>query len=95
MSDIKKARAELIDIAADLKSAGDEETANHIREVVNNRMFRRSAARRSPTKSRPITERMKQRIIDMAETTELHSAEIAVRLNVNPGRVSEVLQGDR
>ena len=95
MSDIHKARQELVDLANELENNGDEDSANDIRNIVQNHMFRRSPARRAPVRSRPITERVKQRIIDMAETTDLHSAEIAVRLNINPGRVSEVLQGDR
>ncbi|HEY0925757.1 hypothetical protein [Brevundimonas sp.] len=95
MSDIKTARDELNEIADDLEVAGNDEAAREIRDVVNNRMYRRSPARRAPIKSQPITERMKQRIIDLAETTNLHSAEIAVQLDINPGRVSEVLQGDR
>lgn len=95
MSDIFRARRELASLANHLENQGLNDEADHLRDIIKNFMFRRSPARRAPLKSRPVTPAVKQQIIDLAESTDLHSAEIAVELNLNPGRVSEVLQGDR
>jgi len=48
-----------------------------------------------PTHSRSVTPQIRAQVLELAETTDMHSAEIAVQLNLNPGRVSEILQGDR
>ncbi|MBN8552325.1 MAG: hypothetical protein J0L52_05465 [Caulobacterales bacterium] len=95
MSDIFRARRELASLANRLEAQGLSDEAKHLRDIIMNLMFRRSPARRAPLKSRRVTAAVKQQIIDLAETTDMHSAEIAVVLNLNPGRVSEVLQGDR
>jgi hypothetical protein len=58
-------------------------------------MRRRKPARRAPIHSARVTPAIRDKIIDLAETTDMHSSEIAAAVGVNPGRVSEVLQGDK
>jgi hypothetical protein len=57
-------------------------------------MTREHRVRRAPEKSVPITPQIKRRIFAMARS-DLHQDEIAVRLGINHGRVSEVLRGKR
>lgn len=95
MSQIIEARKELRRIAEEMRVRGDHDHADQIVDVVDNLMVRRSPVRgRMPTKSNQVTPAIKAQILRLAKTTSMHSAEIAVRLGVNPGRVSEVLQGD-
>ena len=95
MSNIPVARRELGRIARRLRVGGESEASGRITDIINQYLHRRSPVRQMPMKSRPVTTRVKQQIIDLADNTELHSSEIAAKLGVNPGRVSEVLQGDR
>jgi hypothetical protein len=92
LSDIAKARDEITAIADQL-SAGGSEHGDQLREIVQRYMFRERAARRMPVHSRRVTPAVRERIIDLAEGTMMHSAEIAIEVGVNPGRVSEVLHG--
>ena len=95
MSDIESARSRLLHLAEEIEDKGLATEADGIRQVVGECMYRRPPARRMAKKSASITPGLKERILEMAETTSLHSSEIAARLHVNPGRVSEILQGDR
>jgi hypothetical protein len=95
MSDIEAARNRLLHLAEDVEGKGLSVEADGIRQIVDECMYRRPAARRMPRKSAEVTPRLKRRVLRLADTTSMHAAEIAVRLNLNPGRVSEILQGDR
>lgn len=95
MSDVPGARYRLRAIAAKLRDIGEHTIADEIADLVDGKLVRRSAARRMPIRSKPVTSTVKAQIIHLADTTELSSDQIAVTLSVNPGRVSEVLQGDR
>jgi streptomycin 6-kinase len=95
MSNIPKARRELGRIARRLRAYGEDDAAGRIGDVVERYLHRRPPVRQMPIRSRPLTRRVKEKIIELAENTELHSAEIAAEVGVNPGRVSEVLHGDR
>jgi hypothetical protein len=96
MSQIGEARKELARIADELRAQDDHEYADRITDIVESMMFRRTPARgRMPGKSNQITPDIKAQILKLAKSTKMHSAEIAAELGVNPGRVSEVLQGDR
>nr|WP_295110961.1 hypothetical protein [uncultured Caulobacter sp.] len=95
MSDIGSARSRLLHVAEEIESKGLVAEATDIRAVVEECMYRRAPARRMPRKSAAVTPRLKKRVLKLADTTSLHNAEIAVKLNLNPGRVSEILQGDR
>ncbi len=93
MSDIPKARLELHRIAHRLRTHGEDDAALRIAEVIDQYLHRRPPVRQMPIRSRPVTRQVKERIIELAINTELHAAEIAAEVGVNPGRVSEVLHG--
>ena len=95
MSDVPGARKKLKSLARKLRIKGDKNSAAEIHKIVDDLLYRRGPARKMPRKSHPVTLSIKKRIIELAETTDMHSDEIAVAVGVNPGRVSEVLQGDR
>lgn len=95
MSDIPKARKKLMKIAANLRSLKFNKIATEIDDIVSKDLFRRRAVRRMPRKSNPVTSDIKKEIIDLVDTTDLHNSEIASKVGVNPGRVSEVLHGDK
>jgi hypothetical protein len=97
MSNIPEARAQLAEIAADVRAAGDNATAERIRRVIESHMVRESPVRRTGQRSRPLTE-------DRADEIRAYAAgpgrgltlhEIATQFGVNQGRVSEVLTGKR
>jgi hypothetical protein len=94
MSNIILARQKIQGIRERLLAQGDHEAANQLEDVIG-LMHRRPAARRMERHSRPVSPAVRERIIELSETTEMHSAEIAAEVGVNPGRVSEILQGDR
>lgn len=95
MSNIILARQRIREIARRLLDRGDKEEASDLEDIVNSLMHRRRPARRAPVHSRRVSPAVRERIIELAETTDMHSSEIAAEVGVNPGRVSEVLQGDR
>lgn len=94
MSNIPLARERIAQIANELRRAGQRDLAARLAGVTG-LLNRRPAARRMRVRSRSITPTIREQILDLARTTDLHSSEIAARLGVNPGRVSEILQGDR
>lgn len=94
MSNIILARERLQQIAGELQRAGRRDLARRLSDVID-LMHRRAPARRMPSHSRQVTPRIREQVLELARTTGMHSAEIAVHLNLNPGRVSEILQGDR
>jgi hypothetical protein len=94
MSNIILARQKIEQIAGELRRAGQRDVARRLSDVVG-LMRRRAPARRMRTHSRTVTPAIREQVLELARTTDMHSAEIAVQLNLNPGRVSEILQGDR
>ena len=92
MSDIPGARAKLRVVSKKLRDI-DQQLAGEVLSIVDD-LYRQKAVRRMPVKSKPITKALKAQIIEMAETTDKHTSEIAYELGVNPGRVSEVLHGE-
>ena len=48
-----------------------------------------------PIHSNPVTPQIIREVRRLADTIDMHSSEIAAELEVNPVRVSEILQGDR
>lgn len=87
-------REQLNEIAADLRLAGVHDYADRI-EFLSAAAVRRSPVKRAPVTSTPMTPAL-------ARTIRSHSArhpkqshqDIAALFNVNPGRVSQALQGD-
>jgi hypothetical protein len=94
MSNIILARERIAQIARELRRTGQQDLARRLNDVIG-LMRRRAPARRMPSHSRPVTPQIREQVLELARTTNMHSAEIAVQLNLNPGRVSEILQGDR
>lgn len=94
MSNIILARQQIAQIAQELRRSGDRDLARRLSGVIG-LMRRRPPVRRMPTHSRTVTPQIREQVLELARTTDMHSAEIAVQLNLNPGRVSEILQGDR
>jgi hypothetical protein len=94
MSNIILARQKIQQIAGELSRAGQRDLAQRLSGVID-LMHRRAPARRMPSHSRQVTPQIRRQVLELARTTDMHSAEIAVQLNLNPGRVSEILQGDR
>ncbi len=95
MSDVVGARNKLKQIARELKKAGQKELAGRVEQIVDEDLYRKKAVRRAPVHSAKVTPDVKERILELAETTDMHESEIAAEVGVNPGRVSEVLHGDR
>lgn len=94
VSNIPHVRTRMLAIAEELEAAGLDDYADELRQL-EVYTHRRTAARRAPSHSAPVTPARRARIVELAETTDMHSSEIAAEVGVNPGRVSEVLQGDR
>ena len=98
MSDIPGARMKLAKIAGHLdglKSKKMSVLAAQIQRIIDLDLYRQSPARRMKNKSRPVTKRVREEILHLANTTHMHEHEIAVAVGVNHGRVSEVLNGLR
>ena len=92
MSNIPEARRLLLLIADE---AGGT-IATDIRNVVENFMTREKYVRKAPVKSRTITSSMARRIRIMAvQHPDMHLSDIAARFDINPGRVSEILNHKR
>ncbi|MBB3769630.1 hypothetical protein FHS55_000216 [Angulomicrobium tetraedrale] len=94
MSNIPHARRILIDLYRKLIQEGNQEDAHAIGEAIGN-LFRRAPVRKSPTRSNPVTINTKNNVIELADTTDLTAAQIAAIFNINPGRVTEILQERR
>jgi len=77
-----------------LRAAISETTERHIKAAMVSALMlmSRKVGKRAPTKSAPLTPEKRREIIAMhrADPTA-HISEIAHRVGVNPGRVSEVL----
>lgn len=92
MSDIPEARKQLLLVA----KMADADTAARIRHIVCKYMTRERYVRRAPVKSRGVTHQVAHSIKTIAENNPtMHLSEIAAKVGVNPGRVSEVLTGKR
>lgn len=91
MTDTRTARRRLRVIATELRGNGEAATADEIEDIVSSYLLRRRSARRTPRKSRTMTNAIRQEIVRLARDTDMSSAEIAAAVDVNPGRVSEIL----
>ena len=92
MSDIPEARKQLLLVA----KMADAATAGRIRYIVSKYMTREKHVRRAPVKWRGVTPQIAHSIKTMAKSNPtMHLSEIAAKVGVNPGRVSEVLTGKR
>jgi hypothetical protein len=95
-SNIPLARDRLNVIAAYLDGLGYKQTATEIGDIVANLLTRQSPIRRTPIKNPPVSVATKNLIKVYAVAFPLASqVEIGEACGVNPGRVSEVLNGKR
>ncbi len=91
MSNITKARTEIMAAATRLRLKGEVGEAVKLENVVQGLMHRKSPARRASRHSKSVTGTIRKQVLHLASTTDLHSSEIAARLGINPGRVSEII----
>ena len=94
MSNIIRARRQIETVANELRTPEHKDLARRLDDALE-MMYRRSPVRRMSVRSQPITPEIREEVLELARTTDMHSSEIAARLHINPGRVSEILQGDR
>jgi len=97
-SNIPAARENLEKIIAELTAEQHNDVANRLREGVLALMKRKVALRRAPHRRVAITYIQKRQIKELAATTDMALAEIAVAVGLEAkdlGRVSEVLDGLR
>ncbi|RVA09405.1 hypothetical protein EN932_22800 [Mesorhizobium sp. M7A.F.Ca.US.002.01.1.1] len=96
MSDIPQARQELLVLADDLEGYGMPTSASTIMDIVEGYLTRRSPRRVARRVSAPMTAELAERIRKFAQAApHLAQTEIAKAFQVNPGRVSEALAGQR
>jgi hypothetical protein len=92
VSNISEAREQLEIIA----QMTDKETAQRIRQVIRRYMYRDPFVRRAKPQSSGMTPELSARIRQTAQSNpKMPLQRIAEIYNVNPGRVSEVLNGKR
>lgn len=97
MSEIPKAREMLVAVA-DALTAGTttRQAAALALYALLPMLTRDSPVRRAPVKRRPVTRALSAQICAYArQHADAHIDEIAARFDVNPGRVSEILNGKR
>ena len=98
MSNIPQGREELLLVARCLRSGivGPKEASTIIRNIVKSRLTREPPVRKAPVRSKAITPALKAQVrAYAARYPQASIAEIAGHFIVNPGRVSEILNGKR
>lgn len=94
-SNIPLAREELLKIALDVESNGDTANADNIRHIVSRLLKRRRGSRSAPAQHARPTRKQVDEVKKLAKTTSLSQQEIAEKVDLNAGRVSEILAGLR
>jgi hypothetical protein len=85
----------LPEVAARLRELAIELSCDELSDLADE-IARRSVRQRAPSTSAPMTDAVRAEIKAMkAAEPDLSQHEIAKRLNLNPGRVSETLRGKR
>jgi plasmid maintenance system antidote protein VapI len=92
MSDIPKARGLLEEVLDSSYLEGPE--AEKIAEALS-LMTRKSASRVAPSKNRGVTPEQWDKVVRLSSVTSKSQHEIAAAVGLNPGRVSEILNGKR
>lgn len=94
MSDISAGRQRLLLLADELRAGlSPADAADEIEAIIEDTLYRASSVRRTPKVSRNMTPAIGRRVRILARATRMSNAEIAHRVGVNPGRVSEALNG--
>jgi hypothetical protein len=94
MSNIPKARERLLGVARRLRELDHHTEAKLIHDIVHVLLVRQSPIRRAPRKPYNITPSIRAEIKRLADT-DMHIHEIGQRVGINPGRVSEIINGKR
>ena len=92
-SDIPRAREMLGWLATGLRTEGQLEYADAIEMVVAKYMHRAAPDKRTMSKLPSPTRAQIAEVLALRTTTEMSQLEIAVRVGLNPGRVSEIVHG--
>ena len=98
MSDIPQGRKELRALARMLERGEVEadEAADEIRYILDEYLLRDPPVRRAPNRPRRITAATKKLVRDYAASNPTaHQVDIGNAFGLNPGRVSEILNGKR
>lgn len=97
MSNVPQARIILRDVAQQLKTGAiTRQNAAKVVTATLPMLTRKSPVRRSPRRKRYVTQRLIGQIKAFARQHPLmHLDDIAAHFGVNPGRVSEILNGKR
>lgn len=90
MSNVPRARELLLDLARMLPG----HQRRIIEHIVAAYLVREPRVRRAPVRPKEITPEIKAQVRELAQT-DMHQWEIGKRLGINPGRVSEILNGKR
>ncbi len=76
-----------------LRELADEHGLDELNEIAD-KMYRRSHTRRAPNRSQPLTPELAEAIREYKDAhPNAHQRHIGEVFNVNPGRVSEALEG--
>lgn len=95
MSDIPTARDEIL-LLIDMLRANTithTDVADELEHVILPKLFRNQNARKAPVTSRRMTLALGRRARFLASQTNMSNAQIAAHLKINPGRVSEAING--
>ena len=92
-SNVPEAREDIQIIVNDLRAQGDHAMADRL-EAVLHKMHRRPPVRETRKKIPAPTKSQKDQVRFLARTTDMSQLEIAVAVGLNPGRVSEILNGN-
>lgn len=94
MSNIPEARTQLYRLVSRLNSLGHPAEADTLTNIIKNLLVRKPPVRRAPVKRKSITPSIRAAVKRLAKT-DLHLHEIAQRVGLNPGRVSEIINDKR
>ena len=96
MSKIPEARAALSELADLLRARGQNDCAQTIEDILPWMVRRPYAREAAPVTSRPVDPLRAERIRDFARSNpDMPLQDVAAEFQVNIGRVSEALHGDR
>jgi hypothetical protein len=96
VSQITRARDELRVIATELRDTGSVEIADRIDEIIDTCLYRERPIRKASVQSNGVTPYLaKQVLLYALKNPDAPFSQIATVFGVNPGRVSEILNGKR
>lgn len=94
MSDVPAARQRLLSLAKELRQQGEVELVEDL-EAIEQMLHRKPAKRTTPVKNRGMTSAQWDEITHLSRVTQMSQSQIAAKVGLNAGRVSEVINGHR